>query len=171
MPPWARCSQGGRRIRQKSYYVDPTILAWPGLKIHRNKKYNTSTGNASSKYEHRRASALLRHIQNIRICKGKKPIVSVTYEYERISIKNSLQDDFIGCRSFRSSTSWQWLEKSSKHVGSKFTLKPKTKASSLQFCKTEIKADIVGKKKRNKRRRYSLLVNGGDLCHYTKQVK
>ena len=90
---------------------------------------------------------MLRNIQNIRICKGKKPIVSVTYEYERISIKNSLQDDFVGCRSFRSSTSWQWLEKSGKHVGSNFTLKPKTKASSLQFCKTEIKADIVGKKK------------------------
>ena len=29
-------------------------------------------------------------IQNIRICMGKKPIVSVTYENERISIKNSL---------------------------------------------------------------------------------
>ena len=43
-----------------------------------------------SKYEHRRASALLRNIQNIRICMGKKPTVSVTYENERISIKNSL---------------------------------------------------------------------------------
>ena len=48
-----------------------------------------STGSPSSKYEHRRASALLRNIQNIRIF-GKKPIVSVTYENERISIKNSL---------------------------------------------------------------------------------
>ena len=48
------------------------------------------TGNPSSKYEHRRASALLRNIQNIRICMGKKPIVSVTYENETISIKNSL---------------------------------------------------------------------------------
>ena len=37
-----------------------------------------------------RASALLRNIQNIRICIGKNPIVSVTYENERISIKNSL---------------------------------------------------------------------------------
>ena len=36
------------------------------------------------------ASALLRNIQNIRICMRKKPIVSVTYENERISIKNSL---------------------------------------------------------------------------------
>ena len=52
---------------------------------------NTSTtGTPSSKYEHRRASALLRDIQNIRIGMGKKPIVSVTYENERISIKNSL---------------------------------------------------------------------------------
>ena len=48
-----------------------------------------STGSPSSKYEHRRASALLHNIQNIRICMGKK-IVSVTYENERISIKNSL---------------------------------------------------------------------------------
>ena len=30
------------------------------------------TGNPSSKYEHRRASALMRNIQNIRICMGKK---------------------------------------------------------------------------------------------------
>ena len=41
------------------------------------------TGSPSSKYEHRRASALLRNIQNIRICMGKKPIVSVTYENEK----------------------------------------------------------------------------------------
>ena len=43
----------------------------------------------SSTYEHRRASALLRNIRNMDLC-GKKPIVSVTYENERISIKNSL---------------------------------------------------------------------------------
>ena len=48
------------------------------------------TGSPSSKYEHRRASALLRNIQNIRICMGKKPIVSGTYENEGISIKNCL---------------------------------------------------------------------------------
>ena len=49
-----------------------------------------STGSPSSKNEHRRASALLRNIQNIRICMGKKPIVSETYENERFSIKNGL---------------------------------------------------------------------------------
>ena len=97
-----------------------------------------ATGSPSSKYEYRRASALLRNIlaceqalclgknskeregkggkgglrglsafpsphpaqlkacsqasniQNIRICMGKKPIVSVTYENERISIKYTL---------------------------------------------------------------------------------
>ena len=38
------------------------------------------TGGPSSKYEHWRASALLRNIQNIRICMGKKPIVSLTFE-------------------------------------------------------------------------------------------
>ena len=48
------------------------------------------TGRPSLKYEHRRASALSCNIQNIRICMGKKPIVSVTYENERISVKNSL---------------------------------------------------------------------------------
>ena len=48
------------------------------------------TGSPSSKYDHRRTSALLRNIRNIKICMGKKPIVSVTYENERISIKNSL---------------------------------------------------------------------------------
>ena len=53
------------------------------------------TGSPSSKYEHRRASALLRNIQNIRICMGKKPIVSITYENERISIKNSLVKTFV----------------------------------------------------------------------------
>ena len=52
--------------------------------------FNEITGSSSSKYEHWRASALLRNIQNIRICMGKKPIVSVTYENERISIKYSL---------------------------------------------------------------------------------
>ena len=48
------------------------------------------TGSPSSKYEHRRASALLCNIQNIRICVGKKPMVSVTNENERISIKKQL---------------------------------------------------------------------------------
>ena len=55
-----------------------------------NNKVIYATGTLSSKYEHRRASAFLRNIQNIRICMGKKPIVSVTYENETISIKNSL---------------------------------------------------------------------------------
>ena len=56
----------------------------------RLKMFSFPTGSPSSNYEHRRASALLRNIQNIRICMGKKPIVPVTYENERISIKNSL---------------------------------------------------------------------------------
>ena len=39
----------------------------------------SDTGSPSSKYEHRRTSALLRNILNIRICFRKKPsIVSVT---------------------------------------------------------------------------------------------
>ena len=46
-----------------------------------------TTGSPSSKYEHRRASALLRNIQNIRICLGKKPIVSVkVYLYRKKTV-------------------------------------------------------------------------------------
>ena len=32
----------------------------------------------------------VRNIRNIRICMGKKPIVTVTYKNQRISMKNSL---------------------------------------------------------------------------------
>ena len=54
------------------------MIDWPQLAQARN-----SIG-------HRRATALLRGIHNITICMGKKPIVSVTYEHERISIKKQL---------------------------------------------------------------------------------
>ena len=81
------------------------------------------------------------------------------------------QDDFVDFRNIRSLTSGRWLQKNGKHVGPNLTLKPNTKASSLQFSKTEIKKDIGGEKKRNKRRIYGLLVNGRDLRNYTKQVK
>ena len=49
-----------------------TFLGW---------RYNSieTTGSPSSKYEHRRQTALLRNIRNTRICMGKKPIVSVTH--------------------------------------------------------------------------------------------
>ena len=46
------------------------------------------TGSPSSKCEHRRASALLRNIQNIRICKKNNRFCNL--RNERISIKNSL---------------------------------------------------------------------------------
>ena len=49
-------------------------------------------------------------------------------------ISSRKQDDFVGFRSIRSSTSGWWLEKSGKHVGPNFTLKPNAKAGSLQFC-------------------------------------
>ena len=87
-------------------------------------------------------------------------------------ISSRKQDDFVGFRSLRLlDKSGRWLEKSNKHAGPNFTLKPNTRARSLQFCKTEIKTDIGGEKKINKRRIYGLLVNGMDLRHYTKQVK
>ena len=66
-----------------------TMINWSTLMKKLMQMY-IITGSPSSKYEHRRASAWLCNIQNTRICKGKKPIVSVTYENDRISIKNSL---------------------------------------------------------------------------------
>ena len=70
------------------------------LRRNGNVVFSNNTGSPSSKNEHRRASALLRNIQNIKICMGKKPIVSVTFENERISIKNSLP--YIKCASVTS---------------------------------------------------------------------
>ena len=51
-----------------------------------NHSISSQVAQAGSKYEHRRASTLLRNIRNIRICMGKNPIFSVTYENRRISI-------------------------------------------------------------------------------------
>ena len=50
---------------------------------------NYITGSPSSKYEHRRAEALLRNILKYKDLYGKKPIVSLTNENERISIKTA----------------------------------------------------------------------------------
>ena len=86
-------------------------------------------------------------------------------------ISSRKQDDFVGLRSIRSSTSGRWLEKSGKHVGPNFTLKPSTKASSLQFGETEIFTNLGGKKERNKRQIYGLLVNARDVCRWTIQVE
>ena len=51
---------------------------------------DSHTGSPSLKHEHQQASVLLHNIQNIRIFIEKKPIVSVTYENETISTRNSL---------------------------------------------------------------------------------
>ena len=50
---------------------------------------NYITGSPSSKYEHWRASGLLRNILKYKDLYGKKPIVSLTYENVRISIKTA----------------------------------------------------------------------------------
>ena len=78
-PPWSKKKNIFHAYRGSIV----TFFAW---------RYNSSetTGSPSSKYKHRRQTALLRNIRNIRICMGKKSIVSVIYENERISIKNSL---------------------------------------------------------------------------------
>ena len=77
-------SKGRKKLQGN---VDFTIMA---IRIYFALLTLNTTGSPSSKYEHRRASALLHNIQNIRICMGKKPIASVTYENERILIKNNL---------------------------------------------------------------------------------
>ena len=79
-------------------------------------------------------------------------------------ISSRKQDDFVGFRSIKSSTSGRSPEKSGKHVGPNFSLKPSTKASSLQFGETEIFTNLGGKKERNKRQIYGLLVNARDVC-------
>ena len=70
------CKQGNGFLAVRRLLT--LVHDWPQL---------TQAGNSIG---HRQATTLLRSIQNIRICMGKKPIVSVTYEHERISIKNSL---------------------------------------------------------------------------------
>ena len=71
------------------YAADLGICYVGGANLRNSQNQNCyiPTGSSSSKYEHRQTLALLRNIRNIRICMGKKPIVSVTYENERISIK------------------------------------------------------------------------------------
>ena len=74
-------------------------------------------------------------------------LFEIKRDADRICSRN--QDDFVGFRSIRSSTSRRWLEKSGKHVGPNFTLKPITKASSLQFVKQKYtgKQILVARKK------------------------
>ena len=95
----------------------------------------------------------------------------LVFAIKRTRLSSRKQDDFVGLRSIRSSTSGRWLEKSGKHVGPNFTLKPSTKARSLQFCNTEIKTDIGDEKKRNKRWIYGLLVNGREIIKKCKPYR
>ena len=85
-----RCLQ----ISKWAGLVPETSVTWTfcNMALHPGNPANSgfSTGSPSSNYEHRQASALLHNIENIRIRTRKKPIVSVTYENERTSIKNSL---------------------------------------------------------------------------------
>ena len=87
-------------------------------------------------------------------------------------ISSRKQDDFVGIRSIRSSTSGRSPEKSGKMLAqTSHWIRVRKPDHYNSVLKTEIKTDIGGEKKRNKRRIYGLLVNGRDLRHYTKQVK
>ena len=87
--------QHSRRNRQTCFYAR-TVFILPTSPLNylpissvSNSSTCSITGSPSSKYEHRRASALFSNIQNIRICMGKKPIVSGTYENERFQSKTA----------------------------------------------------------------------------------
>ena len=85
----ATCVKGLRDVKVKKEESVVENSSPNGLSI--KKSTGQTTGAPSSKYKHRRASTLLHNIRNIRICMKKKtPIVSVTYENQRISTKNSL---------------------------------------------------------------------------------
>ena len=69
-----------------NYFVSrENVIGWRGKNLFILSQVAQARNMSIGKHRH-----LLRNIQNIRICMGKKPIVSVTYENERISIKNSL---------------------------------------------------------------------------------
>ena len=70
--------------RSLSYRGDLRSPSPPPASLHEAKKKKARCCDPSSKYKHWRSSALLRNIRNIRICMRKKPIVSVTYENERL---------------------------------------------------------------------------------------
>ena len=94
-------------MTQSSYKRDTKSESHPGMKLALVRVFSCKHPLTVSRFERcdrlvpqvaqagnmtigDRASALWRNIRNITICMGKKPIVSVTYENERISIKNSL---------------------------------------------------------------------------------
>ena len=86
-----------RSLRNYESYLRPTIGSPSSKYEHRRRLACVAAGPRIRKYSTeglerlrsigKRTSALLRNIRNIRICMGKKLIVSVTYENERISIK------------------------------------------------------------------------------------
>ena len=77
---WCQTISNWTTVRFKGCCLYPvqlqvsTILEKQVNQIHRLTilcSFSISTGSPSSRYEHRRASALLRNIQNLRICMGK----------------------------------------------------------------------------------------------------
>ena len=88
MSSYTRASTGicMHRLWSNKWHIPCKSITW----YRRELAWVRGWGSPSSKYEHRRVSSMLRNIWNIRICMGKKAIVSVTYGNERISIKKSL---------------------------------------------------------------------------------
>ena len=82
------CADYSMNLGGNRRWVSPSFENSNKKRYHAHKFYfslfTLPTGSPSSKYEHRRASALLRNIQIIRICMGKKPIFSVTYEIIKV---------------------------------------------------------------------------------------
>ena len=81
-----------KELQNESEYHWPTIYRTGAAVVSTitSLQHIYNTGSPSSKYDHRRASAQLRNIRNVRICMGKKPIFSVSYEWNAFNKKNSL---------------------------------------------------------------------------------
>ena len=81
-----------KELQNESEYHWPTIYRTGAVVVSTitSLQHIYNTGSPSSKYDHRRASAQLRNIRNVRICMGKKPIFSVSYEWNAFNKKNSL---------------------------------------------------------------------------------
>ena len=82
-----------KELQNESEYHWPTIYRTGAVVVSTitSVQHIYNTGSPSSKYDHRRASAQLRNIRNVRICMGKKPIFSVSYEWNAFNKKkNSL---------------------------------------------------------------------------------
>ena len=88
-----------KELQNESEYHWPTVYRTGAVVVSTitSLQHIYNTGSPSSKYDHRRASAQLRNIRNVRICMGKKPIFSVSYEWNAFNKKKKNSLPYIKC--------------------------------------------------------------------------